>query len=446
VWAWGRNAEWQVGDGSGPATVTTPTAVLTNAVAIAAGGWSSLAVRADGTAWNWGATAGGGSSFVPVQVSGLADVAAVAVGLNHALALKRDGTVWAWGNNLTGQLGDNTTTNHTVPAPVLGLSGVTGIAAGDGFSLAVQGDGGSGGLVWAWGKNTTGQLGDGSLLNRLVPVRTIGLDAVAQVAAGSSFGVARLADGTVRAWGADDGLQLGDLVAATSPVPVEIPVLSRIVSIAAGNKHAIAIDDEGRAWGWGSNANAQLGQPNYDNVLGVGAPLLVPDATANMAASGGTWDTLLLRADGTVWYSGSINATPSAVTALASLALADNTSLFVDTDADGLLGWQEYLAGTDPLRIDTNGNGLSDLVDVRRRGPSANPDDDGDGVPNSVEVARGTDPFRADTDGDGVPDPTDAFPLDVTRWLPPAVDPNDHTPPVINLTYPTNARPIGGGN
>ena len=128
-----------------------------------------------------------------------------------------------------------------------------------------------------------------------------------------------------------------------------------------------------------------------------------------------------------------------------SLSLADNTSLFVDTDTDGLLGWEEYLAGTDVLRIDTNGNGLSDLVDVRRHSQSANPDDDADGVPNAVEVARGTDPFRVDTDGDGASDLTDAFPLDATRWLAPVVDPNDHTPPVITLTYPTSARPIGGG-
>ena len=445
VWAWGRNSEGQVGIGSITATVTTPTAVLTNAVAISGNGDSSLAVRADGTVWNWGDTATGQSGVSPVQVPGLTDVAAVAAGWNHGLALKRDGTVWAWGNNFTGQLGDGTTTNRATPAPVLGLSGVTSLAAGDGFSLAVQGDGASGGLVWAWGKNTNGQLGDGSLLTRLVPVRVMGLDTAAQVAAGQVFGVARLVDGTVRAWGADASFQLGDTSAATSPVPVEIPVLSHVVWIAAGTNHAVAIDDEGRGWGWGSNANAQLGHKNYDNAAGVGAPVLIPDATAAIAASGGIWDTLILRADGTVWFTGSVSPTPDHLTLVPSFTLADNTSLFVDADTDGLLGWEEHLAGTDALRIDTNGNGLSDLVDVRRHSQSANPDDDGDGVPNAVEVARGTDPFRVDTDGDTVSDLADAFPLDATRWLAPVADPNDHTPPVITLTYPTSARPIGGG-
>jgi hypothetical protein len=207
----------------------------------------------------------------------------------------------------------------------------------------------------------------------------------------------------------------------------------------------LAIDDEGRAWGWGSNLYAQLGQANYSSALGAGAPMRIADATAMLAAAGGTWQTLLLRADGTVWVTGGISGTPDHVTAIANLALADNTSLFVDADTDGLVGWQEYLAGTDPLRSDTNGNGLSDLVDVRRHGPAGNPDDDGDGVPNFFEIARGTDPFRADTDDDGVSDLTDAFPLDPTRWLAPVADPNDHTPPVITLTYPTSARPVGGG-
>jgi len=132
-------------------------------------------------------------------------------------------------------------------------------------------------------------------------------------------------------------------------------------------------------------------------------------------------------------------------TAVPSLSLADNTSLFTDADADGLLAWQEYAAGTDPLNRDTNGNGLSDLVDVRRRSLAANPDDDGDGVPNVVERAQGTDPFVADTDGDTVSDLTDDYPTDPTRSQKPAADPNDTTPPTITLTKPASARPVGGG-
>jgi hypothetical protein len=66
-------------------------------------------------------------------------------------------------------------------------------------------------------------------------------------------------------------------------------------------------------------------------------------------------------------------------------------------------------------------------------------------VPNAFKIAHGLDPFKSDTDGDGVSDLLDAYPLDPTRSVKPPPDPADTTPPVITLTYPTNARPVGGG-
>jgi len=70
-------------------------------------------------------------------VNGLDGVRAVAAGVLHSLALKADGTVWAWGENSSGQLGTGTTTDSTAPVQVSGLSGVQAIAAGDNHSLAL---------------------------------------------------------------------------------------------------------------------------------------------------------------------------------------------------------------------------------------------------------------------------------------------------------------------
>ena len=130
---------------------------------------------------------------------------------------------------------------------------------------------------------------------------------------------------------------------------------------------------------------------------------------------------------------------------ISSLSVANNGSLLLDPDDDGLPTWREYAAGTDPLARDTNGNGLSDLVEVRRRSLAANPDDDGDGLSNAREALLGTDPFTADSDGDSVNDGLDQFPLDATRTQMPPPNPNDTTPPVIQLLRPANAKPIGGG-
>jgi hypothetical protein len=124
------------------------------------------------------------------------------------------------------------------------------------------------------------------------------------------------------------------------------------------------------------------------------------------------------------------------------LMLADNAWLASDEDLDGLSAWDEYLVGTDPLDADTNGNGVRDGIEAGSGGAPANPDSDGDNVSNAEEVRIGTDPFAADTDGDGATDDVDEYPVDPTRAQFGPPDPNDHTPPVITLTEPTNAVPI----
>jgi alpha-tubulin suppressor-like RCC1 family protein len=457
VSAWGRGTEGQIGDGA----VTdrpAPVSVLTSARAIAAGASHTLAIRDDGTVRAWGNNGSGrlgnGNTTnqpLPVQVLGLTNGVAVAAGGDHSLALKGDGTVWSWGSNAYGQLGTGSPGNSSVPVQVVGLSGVSAIAAGDGFSIAVQRDSANHGIVWAWGRNASGQLGDGSTVDRNIPVRVIGIADAVEIAAGKQFTIARLADGSVKAWGANATTQLGTFSGSFSPTPVTVAGLIDVVGIAAGQQHALAIDRDGRVWGWGQNTYAQLGTINYTNAAGSGAPQLVPGSTAAFGVAAGWQHSLVLRADGTVWSTGGLVASGhgqsgvAELTAIPNLMLVDNVWVLTDADGDVLAAWQEYLADTDPLTLDTNGNGLSDLVDWRRRAQSGNPDDDGDGVPNAFEIAHGLDPLKSDTDGDGVSDLLDAYPLDPTRTVKPPPDPSDTTPPVITLTYPTNARPVGGG-
>jgi alpha-tubulin suppressor-like RCC1 family protein len=92
-----------------------------------------------------------------VQVPGFAGATAVAAGDNHTVVLKNDGTVWAWGLNSTGQLGDGTNTDSNIPVTASGLTGGTRVAAGIGYAVALKNDG----TVWAWGNNSNALLGIG---------------------------------------------------------------------------------------------------------------------------------------------------------------------------------------------------------------------------------------------------------------------------------------------
>ena len=442
IWTWGLDGFGQLGNGAGNTTALTPAQVLSGATAIAAGARTAMAAKTDGTLWHWGDGHGGS----PAQVSGFSAAIAVASGFGHSLVLKSDGSVWAYGGNAYGQLGDGTTTNRTTPVQVVGLTGVVAIAAGRETSYALQTDGAGTGLVWAWGRNQFGQVGDGSTLSRLVPVRVLGVTNPTRIVASplGSFAMALQANGQVVAWGRNDLGQLGTGTTTdrSSGLPVNTIAGARVIG--AGSAHALAIDSTARGWGWGDRSLVVV------EGGGAGTTPEGSDLNGVIAIAGGDAHTLAIRPDGSVAAfgtnggrlgNGSSASTDQIVTA-SGLELADNAWLIADADADGLATWREYLSGTDPLNPDTNGNGILDGLDARSGADGLNPDVDGDGVPNWIEQVNGTDPFRADTDGDTVPDGSDVYPLDPTRSMAPSSNPSDTTPPIITLKEPVSAVPV----
>jgi alpha-tubulin suppressor-like RCC1 family protein len=89
------------------------------------------------------------------EVEGLRDVVQVVGGESHYCARTRDGAVWCWGSNGNGQLGDGTTIERNVPVRVERLPEVVGLTAGAAFNCALARDG----RVLCWGANEWGQLG-----------------------------------------------------------------------------------------------------------------------------------------------------------------------------------------------------------------------------------------------------------------------------------------------
>ncbi|HEV8131747.1 MAG TPA: hypothetical protein VGQ81_10875 [Acidobacteriota bacterium] len=329
VLAWGNNANGQLGDGNIDAKLEpVPIAGIGGIVATGGGLQFSLALRVDGSVLAWGAngnaqlgdgTTNGRIAPLPVldpsSPSGiLSGAVAIAVGTTYGVALKSDGTVLCWGGNATGQLGDGTTTNRSTPVQATGLgpgSGVIAIAAGNGFTLAVKSDG----TVLAWGNNANGQLGDGTTTQRTIPVQVGGIGAgsgVVAVAAGSSHSVALKSDGTVLSWGNNANGQLGDGTIIQRNTSVQVSGLgagSGVVAIAAGNSagglHTLALKSDGTVLAWGNNATGQLGDGTTTlrttpvQVTGLG-----PGSGVVAIASGGA-HSLALRGDGTVLAWGS---------------------------------------------------------------------------------------------------------------------------------------------
>ncbi|MFF5211566.1 RCC1 domain-containing protein [Streptosporangium sp. NPDC000396] len=282
---WGFNSDGQLGDGTTVERHTPVTAagVTTAGVAsVAAGSAHNLALLSNGTVEAWGDnTRGqlgdgeiGTDNLTPGTVADLAGVEAVSTGLAHSLALLSDGTVMAWGDNTVGQLGIGTVGGvEPRPVPVPGLTGVRAIVAGDLHSLALLSDG----TVRAWGFNNDGELGDGTVNVSGTPVTVVGpggagvLGGVRRIAAGSFHSLALLSDGTVRAWGENFDGQLGDGTVndALTPVTVVGPggagVLGGVRRIAAGGLHSLALLSDGTVRAWGDNSSGQLGNGDKPN-------------------------------------------------------------------------------------------------------------------------------------------------------------------------------------
>ncbi len=227
VWCWGFDRAGQLGNGTRTDS-SVPVAVggLLSGVKAIATGDHSCALTNTGAVWCWGANGSGElgngtttSSPLPEAVRGLpSDLTAIAAGGAHTCALTSGGAMWCWGGNRAGQLGDGTTTPSALRVAVGGLpSGVTAIAAGVEHTCALT----TAGAVWCWGANGSGQLGNGTTTNSSVPVAVSGLPplGVTAIAAGGAHTCALTGAGAVWCWGANGSGQLGTARQPTARSP-----------------------------------------------------------------------------------------------------------------------------------------------------------------------------------------------------------------------------------
>lgn len=269
LWAWGANDYGATGLGTDVGTTLVPTQVGTGTdwVAVAAGVNHSLALRADGTLWAWGANyqgrtglgLAGGTTLVPTQVGTGTDWVAVAAGVYQSLGLRADGTLWAWGDNFIGSLGLGSSVPYAyVPTQVGTGTDWTAVSAGAGFqSMGIRADG----TLWAWGANTFGSTGLGTAAGGTFTPTQVGTSATwSAVSVGRYHSLGIRADGTLWSWGnnADGRTGLG-LSTDMALVPTQVGVDTDWAAVSAGGVHSLGLRTDGSLWAWGSNADGATG-------------------------------------------------------------------------------------------------------------------------------------------------------------------------------------------
>jgi alpha-tubulin suppressor-like RCC1 family protein len=308
---------------STPVAVSLPSG--TTVTAVAGGGSHSLALTSSGQVLAWGAnyngqlgngtttTTGCGCISTPVQVSlpSGTSVTAIAGGYGHSLALTSTGQVLAWGLNNYGQLGNGTTTNSSTPFPVSVPAGttITAIAGGGQHSLALT----SSGQVLAWGYNFYGQLGNGTTTSSNTPV-AVSLPSgttVTAIIGGLYHSLALTSSGQVLAWGRNSEGELGNGTTTitgcsciSTPVQVSLPSGTTVIAIAAGGLDSLALTSTGQVLAWGSNGSGELGNGTTTTTgcLCISIPVQVslPSGTTVTAIAGGSGHSLALTSTGQV--------------------------------------------------------------------------------------------------------------------------------------------------
>ena len=288
VWCWGQGTTGQLGN-NGAANHNSPvqvkntagTAALSGVSAIAMHGEFSMCAIVGGAAYCWGSNASGqvgvgtatSTYKTPQPVSGLtANVTSIDSGQDHSCAVV-SGNLYCWGGNEDGQLGLNSTTPSTSPVEVLdstglaNLTGVTLVSAGNLDTCALVS-----GAAQCWGDNTTGQLGNGTTAQSLLPVQVSGLTSgVAAISIGTGNGASfsafacAVVGGGLQCWGNNGNGELGTGGGAGSSTPaVAIPASSGVTAIVTGSNSTAAIMNNNLLL-WGFNGGGQIGREYWQS-------------------------------------------------------------------------------------------------------------------------------------------------------------------------------------
>ncbi len=228
---------------------------------------------------------------LPNSAGGIQQV--VAENTNTAAVV--NGVLWAWGDNSCGQIGDGTYIDR--PAPVRIMDDVAEAYFGGGNAGVLKNDG----SFWIWGDNSSGQLGDGSTTGSNKPKKL--MDGVRTASIGGKVVAIVKSDGTLWTLGAGTHGALGNGSTSDSNIPTMI--MDNVVSVSMGGFYrGAAVKSDGTLWSWGwSYKGATLGNgsaegASYDQTT----PVRIMDNVSSVELN--TFGGVAVKNDATLWIWG----------------------------------------------------------------------------------------------------------------------------------------------
>ncbi|MCL2152228.1 MAG: S-layer homology domain-containing protein [Oscillospiraceae bacterium] len=311
LYMWGSNTHGQIGNNLVGINYrqTTPLMIsLENkrVISVSAGGAHTAAITEDGSLYVWGLNnrrqvcpADGNEKLaVSAPYKVMDNVAFVSCSDFRTMAITTSGDLYEWGANEldffdTDQINTRKTSDITTPKMI--MSNVLFVAAGEDNSFIIKTDF----SLWARGQNKYGQLGTGDMTDRnsWVEINNAYINKnVTYISANRTTAVITT-DGSLYMWGKNDSGQLGNGNTIDSQTPVKI--MDNVDSVST-NQHTVAVKSDGSLWAWGRNNYGQIGNGGSgNNVL---SPIRVMDGVA--IASAGGYHTMIHTTSNSLWVSG----------------------------------------------------------------------------------------------------------------------------------------------
>ena len=233
LWAWGDNTDGQFGDGTTTEKlIPTQIGIETNWMSISIGDNTVLALKTNGTLWAWGSNSSGqlgngnfwGAYYTPAQIGTDTNWQKIFSTWASSYAIKTNGTLWSWGSNQSGILGNGNTTNLNIPAQMGADNNWAHVDGHYTHITAIK----TTGTLWSWGTNDYGQLGNGTTTTTPTYTPTqLGTSTNWQTTSGDIWSNQALkTDGTRWAWGYNSSGQIGDGSSSNknSPVTASCPI------------------------------------------------------------------------------------------------------------------------------------------------------------------------------------------------------------------------------
>ncbi len=361
LYAWGYSTQGELGNGS-TATASSPVAIGTSSWTLISGGHASningsnhiSGIRADGRLFVWGNNGNGqlgNLRFInvssPIVITTFVESwSAIAASNSTVAGVRADGLLFTWGGNAQGEVGDGTIAHRSVPVQIGNSTWSNVFGKYNNISALTNN-----GQLFRWGNNTNGVIGN----TKFVPTSyssPVFLKSINEswVALGLGVGATHTAivrnDGPLFVFGNNNGGQLGlnDRISRSNPTQLGT---SSWINVSVAGSTISVISNNNMLWTWGTNGTGQLG---LSDTISRSSPVQVGTSSWSSIASGVNMN-YMIKPNGSLFGSGSTGQGELGITRF----VGASSPTFIRTVTDSWTSVQAGQSGTHTIGIRRDG-------------------------------------------------------------------------------------------